>query len=113
MTQPLTPEERLAALCDKILRLDRGDLSNPQLLMGDTQLFLQLRQNLLEFNAAYRAHAPLETVEALAKQLEGGLLAFESMRFVATNDVTKLIDELQDLVAAQQKTQAQSDYYGK
>lgn len=103
MTQPPTPEERLAALCDKILRLDRGDLSNPQLLMGDTQLFLQLRQNLLEFNAAYRTHAPLETIETLAKQLEGGLLAFESMRFVATTDVTKLIDELQDLVAIRQK----------
>lgn len=98
MTQS-APEERLAALSDKILRLNRGDLSNPQLFMGDTQLFLQLRQNLLEFVAAYRSDAPLDTLEILAKQLEGGLFAFESMRFVATTDVLKLVDEIQDLVA--------------
>jgi hypothetical protein len=98
-TSQSTPEERLAALSDKILRLNRGDLSNPQLFMGDTQLFLQLRQNLLEFVAAYRSNAPLETVETLAKQLEGGLFAFESMRFIATADILKLVDEIQDLVA--------------
>jgi hypothetical protein len=97
-------EDALTVWSDKVMRLDRQGVT-------DTQLFLLLRGNVLRFIQAYRSNAPMADLQAAAATVEGSLLAFESATFIETPDILRLIDELQDLVSAKQKAQAQSDYY--
>ena len=105
MNNPSQTEDALTVWSDKVMRLDRQGVT-------DTQLFLLLRGNVLQFVQAYRSGAPLTDLRTVAAEVEGSLLAFESATFIETPDILRLIDELQDLVSAKQKTAEQDSYYG-